>query len=80
MRLALFKYLGIPIHYKKLLNKEWKEVDNHFQKKLGSWKDKPISYDGRLILINVVLESLVMFMFHSLKYLKRYKINKLLHM
>jgi hypothetical protein len=31
-----FKYLGIPIHYRKLLNKEWKTVDNRFGRKLAS--------------------------------------------
>ena len=27
-----FKYLGIPIHYRKLLNKEWKPVEDRFEK------------------------------------------------
>ena len=27
-----FKYLGIPIHYRKLLNKEWKSVEDRFEK------------------------------------------------
>ena len=27
-----FKYLGIPIHYRKLLNKEWKPIDNRFER------------------------------------------------
>jgi hypothetical protein len=30
-----FKYLGIPIHYMKLYNKEWKPVDERFKKKLA---------------------------------------------
>ena len=32
-----FKYLGIPIHYRKLLNKEWKPVEDRFDRKLSSW-------------------------------------------
>jgi hypothetical protein len=32
-----FKYLGIPIHYRRLLNKEWKPVEDRFERKLASW-------------------------------------------
>ncbi|WVZ54678.1 hypothetical protein U9M48_005442 [Paspalum notatum var. saurae] len=58
-----FKYLGIPMHHKKLFNKDWIEVEERFQKKLGSWKGKLLSTGGRLVLINSVLSSLPMFMF-----------------
>ena len=30
-----FRYLGIPIHHRKLLNKEWKTVEDRFEKKNG---------------------------------------------
>ena len=29
-----FKYLGIPIHYRRLLNKEWKPVEDRFERNL----------------------------------------------
>jgi hypothetical protein len=32
-----FKYLGIPIHYRRLLNSEWKPVEDRFEKKLACW-------------------------------------------
>ena len=57
-----FKYLGIPIHYRKLLNKEWKPVEDRFEKKLSSWIGKLLSYGDRLVLINSVLTSLPMFL------------------
>ena len=57
-----FKYLGIPIHYRKLLNKEWKPVEDRFEKKLASWVGKLLSYGDRLVLINSVLSSLPMFL------------------
>jgi hypothetical protein len=57
-----FKYLGIPIHYRKLLNKEWKPCEDRFEKKLGSWLEKLLSYGDRLVLINSVLTSLPMFL------------------
>ena len=29
-----FKYLGIPMHFRRLKNADWKEVEERFQKKL----------------------------------------------
>jgi hypothetical protein len=31
-----FRYLGIPIHFRKLKNGEWKPVEDRFEKKLSS--------------------------------------------
>jgi hypothetical protein len=28
-----FKYLGIPMHYRKLSNRDWKQVEERFEKK-----------------------------------------------
>lgn len=57
-----FRYLGIPIHYRKLRNADWKEVLERFEKRLASWKGKLLSLGGRLTLINSVLTSLPMCM------------------
>jgi hypothetical protein len=57
-----FKYLGIPMHHKRLSNSDWKIIEQRIEKKLSSWNDKHLSMGGRLILINFVLTSLVMFM------------------
>jgi len=57
-----FRYLGIPMHYRKLSNKHWCSIEERFQKKLSSWKGKLLSSGGRLVLINSVLSSLPMFM------------------
>jgi hypothetical protein len=57
-----FKYHGIPMHYKKLNNSNWKIIEQRIEKKLSSWKGKHLSVGGHLILINSVLTSLVMFM------------------
>jgi hypothetical protein len=57
-----FKYLGIPINYRRLRNGEWKPVEDRFESKLGNWIGKLLSYGDRLILINSVLTSLPMFM------------------
>jgi hypothetical protein len=62
-----FRYLGIPIHYRKLKNGEWKPIEDRFEKNLGCWAGKLLSYGDRLILINSVLTSLPMFMLSFLE-------------
>ncbi len=57
-----FKYLGIPMHFRKLSNKHWKVTEERIEKKLSSWKGKHLSVGGRLVLINSILLSLAMFM------------------
>ena len=46
-----FKYLGIPMHFRRIKNDNWKEVEERFQKKLCAWKWKMLSVGGRLVLI-----------------------------
>jgi glutaredoxin 2 len=57
-----FKYLGILIYYRTLLNKYWKPIEDQFKKKLASWLGKLLSYGDQLVLINYVLKSLPMFL------------------
>jgi hypothetical protein len=56
------RYLGIPIHYRRLTLAEWKLVEERLQKCLSSWKGKFLSLGGRLILINSVLSNMVLHM------------------
>jgi hypothetical protein len=57
------KYLGVPMHFRKLNNRDWKMIEQRIEKKkLSSWKGKHLSVGGRLVLINSVLSSLTMFM------------------
>ena len=55
-------YLGIPIHYRRLTNAEWKLVEERLQLRLNSWKGKLLSLGGRLVLINSVLTNMVLYM------------------
>jgi hypothetical protein len=64
-----FKYLGIPIHFRKLKNGEWKPEEDRFEVKLSSWIGKLLSYGDRLTLINSVLMSLPMFLLSFLEIL-----------
>ena len=50
------------MHHRQLLNNDWRKVEERFEKKLTCWKAKHLSYRGRLVLLNSVLSSLLMFM------------------
>jgi hypothetical protein len=56
------RYLGIPIHYRRLTIAEWKLVEERLQKRLSSWKGKLLSLGGILVLINLVLTNMVLHM------------------
>jgi hypothetical protein len=56
------RYLGIPIHYRRLALAEWKLVEERLQKCLNSWKAKLLSLGGILILINSILSNMVLHM------------------
>jgi hypothetical protein len=56
------RYLGIPIHYRRLTNAEWKLVEERLQIRLTSWKGELLSLGGRLVLINAVLSNMVLYM------------------
>jgi hypothetical protein len=50
-----FRYLGIPMHTRKLGNKDWQYVEERFEKKQSDSKGKLLSVGGHLVLINLVL-------------------------
>ena len=56
------RYLGIPMYFRILSNKDRKTIEGRIEKKLSSWKGKHMSIGGKLVLINSVLSSLAMFM------------------
>ena len=57
-----FRYLGLPMHTRKLSNKDWRSIENRIENKLSGWKGKMLSLGGCLVLINSVLSGLPMFM------------------
>lgn len=57
-----FRYLGVPIHHRKLKNSEWHPVESRLMSKLSCWQGKLLSYRDRLILINSIMTRLSMFM------------------
>ncbi|WVZ96489.1 hypothetical protein U9M48_042121 [Paspalum notatum var. saurae] len=73
-----FCYLGIPMHFRKLNNKDWKHIEDRFEKKLRGWKGKLLSVGGRLVLINPVLSSLPLsrFYWQNDEHKKKYRLLK----
>jgi hypothetical protein len=57
-----FRYLGLPMHFRKLNNKDWKMIEERIEKRLSGWKGKMLTVGGKLVLINSLLSSLPMFM------------------
>ena len=55
------------MHFRRLINTNWKEVEERFQKKLCAWKGKMLPVRGRLVLINSVLSNLSMYMLSFFK-------------
>jgi hypothetical protein len=41
-----FRYLGIPMHHKKITNADWKQIEEKFKERLIHWKGKLLSYGG----------------------------------
>nr|KAJ0221381.1 hypothetical protein LSAT_V11C200050580 [Lactuca sativa] len=52
------KYLGIPLVSTKLFNRDCKGIIDKVKNRVNDWKNKSLSYAGRLQLISVVLASL----------------------
>jgi hypothetical protein len=42
------RYLGIPIHHRKLRNSEWNLVETRFFSKIGCWQSNLLSYGDHL--------------------------------
>ncbi|WVZ90591.1 hypothetical protein U9M48_036878 [Paspalum notatum var. saurae] len=42
-----FRYLGIPMHYRKLRNADWRTIEERFENRLSSWKGKLLSQNDQ---------------------------------
>jgi hypothetical protein len=66
-----FKYLGLPVGANIRRQTTWEPLLNSLRKRLGGWKNRHVSFRGRLILLNSVLNVVPIF------YLSFFKIPKL---
>ncbi|PKU74126.1 Putative ribonuclease H protein [Dendrobium catenatum] len=60
-------YLGTPIYKGKKRSLLFEDIFAHFQKKLNHWSSNFLSYGGRLVLIKSVLNSIPVYLFHTLQ-------------
>lgn len=52
------KYLGVPVSFPALKNKDWDFLDAKFLKRLEAWKSCSLSMGGKTILLNASLSNL----------------------
>ena len=56
-----FKYLGVPLHNRKLTVQEWGFIVDKVRNKLQNWKGQILSLGGRLTLVNAVLSAIPLY-------------------
>jgi hypothetical protein len=69
------RYLCNPIHYRRLMNAEWKHVEKRLHERLRSWKRKLLSIGKRLVLLNLILRNMVLFMIYFFLVPKKFCID-----
>ncbi|KAK2371645.1 hypothetical protein QL285_084567 [Trifolium repens] len=62
-----FKYLGLPIGANAKSPSTWDPLLQHLRNRLLSWENKHISLDGRIVLINSVLNAIPIFFLSFMK-------------
>ena len=56
-----FTYLGLPLKPTSLFKTDWHSLLDRIDKRLASWKGHTLSREGRLILVNSILSSLLLY-------------------
>ena len=54
-----FRYLGLPLHYKKLCNADWKSAEEKVEKGAAAWQGGLLSMGGRLIRTETCLSNII---------------------
>jgi hypothetical protein len=62
-----FKYLGLPVGASPRRESTWEPMVERIRSKLNAWGNKHISFGGRLVLINSVLNSIPIFYLSLMK-------------
>jgi hypothetical protein len=62
-----FKYLGLPVGANPRRMSTWEPMVEKIRSKLNSWGNKHVSFGGRLVLINSVLNSIPIFYMSLMK-------------
>ncbi|WJX53700.1 hypothetical protein P8452_39668 [Trifolium repens] len=62
-----FKYLGLPVGANPRLMSTWKPLIDVIRGRLGSWGNKYLSFGGRIVMVNAVLNAIPIFFLSYLK-------------
>jgi len=60
------KYLGVPLTDKPLHKEIWEPVLNKLKEKIIKWKNRALNLAGRLILTEVILQSIPIYMLSAI--------------
>ena len=74
-----FTYLGIPIGANPRRCQTWEPLINKCERKLAGWKQRHLSFGGRVILINSVLTSIPIY-FLSFFRVPKQVVNKIVRL
>jgi len=66
-----FSFLGIPIGAYLRRSETWDPIVKRCHRKLSKWKQKYLSFGGRVTLIKSVLNSILIFFFSFFRVLKK---------
>ena len=64
------KYLGVPLHFDKLIREDIQPLVDKIIKKIASWKGKLLSHAARLALIRTCLASIPVYLLSFIKFPK----------
>lgn len=71
-----FKYLGCPIFHNKKRKEYYNDLIKKVKDKLQNWRDKLLSYEGKVVLIESVLQSIPIYLL-SVVVPTKYTINEI---
>ncbi|MCH80987.1 LINE-1 reverse transcriptase like [Trifolium medium] len=62
-----FKYLGLPVGANPRLMSTWKPMLDVIRGRVGSWGNKYLSFGGRIVMVNAILNAIPIFYLSYLK-------------
>jgi hypothetical protein len=65
-----FRYLGVPLHYKKLKREDVQPLVDKLMKRMAGWKGKMLAYSSRLFFIRSCLANVHVYLLSFIKFLK----------
>ena len=66
-----FKYLGVPLHFKKKLRREYLQpIIDRIIKNISGWLGRFLSYRGKLILLTTCIASIPVYLMSTMKFPK----------